>query len=334
MIFNLPHIFIVFPPGAGGNFISNILKKIVDRKYDNLTLSDSGNSHLDSTDKLAYDDSMTCGIRYCLPTKFDSFDEKLKFYKAEIEAKHGNDTDIKVTWTHDFTNIQLYKKLFPNCKILVVSVDTNKEKLAALIQQEFKNSLDPAGFVFMKNPTVFIKPWLNAVRHILISLLGNANLGIIDDIINNYHDARFSPIMKYVAITKTIKFYDMHHLIDSTRKMKFDYLAHCVMPNFSSKNTNTPALLCIGPSFKECITDDCVIMPYSVLMENNLQEFILIIENILDINLDNEQLKWIQFNFEAYYNKQPVLLMKDPKEFFKVLSRDANEQIASLLIKH
>lgn len=125
--FDLPHIFVVFPLGASGNFIANIITRTFNRNFLDLQLSSTGNAHANSTSKLDSSDVISCGLRYKMPM-FNSFEEKLEHYKTEIEKKHCADTDIKITWSHDFSNIPLYKTLFPNCKILAVTTASNKRK--------------------------------------------------------------------------------------------------------------------------------------------------------------------------------------------------------------
>ncbi len=335
LLFELPHIFVVFPPGAGGNFISGVLTRIISREFTNLALSGTGNAHANSTSKLEFSDVMSCGLIYGA-LKFQSFEEKLEHYKKKIEEKHGNETDVKISWSHDFSNIPLYKQLFPNCKILVVTQDTNKEKLAVLIQQELKNRLDPNGFVFLKNKDTEsgFKYWKEGLRHVLISMLGKDCTDLATEISNNYMDVKYKPLVTFMSIIIMISLYNQEYLIDPSKKMNFDYLNYCTISKFIEDpsltfSSNFYTLFTVGPLFKDCITDDCIVMPYSVLMDKNLNEFISVLENILGTTLDNSQLEFVQNNFEEYYTKQSPGLMENPNRYFQQVRMAAMAQIES-----
>jgi hypothetical protein len=331
--FEIPHIFVVFLPGAGGNFISGILSKIFSESHNDLSFSNSGNAHLNSTSKLDFSDVMSCGLRYRTPD-FTSFEEKLKFYKARIEETHKNDTDIKVSWSHDFSNIALYKKLFPNCKIVTVTQNSNNEKLAILIQQELKNRLDPAGFVFIKQEDSHLDIWKARIRLRLIELLGVENTGLAEQITNNYLDPKYRNIITLLAITLMIGFYDQWYLIDPSRTPEINYLNYCTVAKFILDRTYIPRpgdrILSVGPSIDECITEECFTIPYSVLMNNNLHSFTKIIGDIYGHELNSSQIEFIEKNFNSYYSLQSPGLFQDPSRYFRNLHSKANEEIRIL----
>lgn len=336
LLFELPHLFVVFPPGAGGNFISGVLTKVISREFVNIALSSTGNAHANSTDKLEFSDVMSCGLIYGIP-KFKSFEEKAEYYKKEIEKKHGNDTDIKISWSHDFSNISLYKKLFPNCKILVVTQDTDKEKLAVLIQQELKNRLDPDGFVFLKNKDVDsgFAHWKEAFTYSLIFMLGKEYVNLAMKISNNYMDPKYKSLVTFVAISTMIRFYNQEHLTNPNKKMDFDYLNYCILPKFIECpelpfSINSYTAFTVGPSFKDCITDDCILLPYSTLMDKNLKEFTTALEKLLETKLDNEPFEFIKSNLDNYHKKQSPLLMDNPIKYYYNLAKDAQDQMKIL----
>lgn len=331
--FELPHIFVVFPPGAGGNFIAGLLAKIVNKDLKNLELSDSGNAHLNSPSKINFTDVISCGLIYNMP-KFSYYEEKLQFYKTEIEKKHGSDTDIKVAWSHDFSNIDLYKTIFPNCKILVITQYDNKEKLAALIQQELKNRLDPNGFVFLEK-NAYVEIWRDALRKGLTIALGQGKTATVSEITDNYLDIKYRPLVTFLAINIMIRFYGQEHLIDTSKQMTFDYLNYCTVPRFVDDADYIPKesdhiLFNIGPAYKDCITDDCIVMPYAVIMNKDLPSLLNIIGTIVD-DLDSEEIEFVKSNLDNYHTKQSPGLMDDPFKYYFSLARDAQNQIKCLI---
>lgn len=332
--FELPHVFVVFISGAGGNFISGILSNIFSNSSGDLKFSDSGNAHLNSTSKLNFTDVMSFGIRYRMPD-FVSDDEKLKFYKAKIEEKHGNDTDIKVTWSHDFSNIQLYRKLFPNCKIVAVTQDSNAEKLATLIQQELKNRLDPAGFVFVTQEDLHMNTWKNQLFLILVNVLGAEYANLARRIADNYLDPEFRDIVTLFSVNLMIGFYDQRYLLDASKTPAINYLNYCTVPKFILDKNYTPGntdakVLVVGPRISDCLTEDSFIIPYSTLMNNDLEAFTRIIAEIYGQELNSNQIEFIKKNFNSYYSSQCPGLLQDPMEFHRSLRTKVHEQIKIL----
>ena len=333
LLFNLPHIFVVFPPGASGNFIANVMSRTLHRQFNDLTLSSTGNAHENSKSKLEFSDFMSCGLIYGLPS-FSSDEEKFNYYKTKIEENYSNDTDIKISWSHDFSNIPLYKRMFPNCRILVVTQNSNREKLAILIQQELKNRLDTNGFVFLKGDP-YLEQWRAGFKQALISVLGNDLIDTAVDIANNYTDPKYKPIVTFMAINIMLRFYAQENLTDPTKQVKFDYLNYCTVPRFVEDPTYDHTLadyttLRVGPSYKDCLTEDCITMPYDVILDNNFDEFKKTIKKTIGITLDYKQTNFLHKNLDNYYKNQSPVLMVDPFKYYYGLGKKAQEQIMTL----
>lgn len=332
--FQLPHIFVVFPPGASGNFITNLLQKTLYKTFDNIILSGTGNAHANSTSKLDFTDVMSFGLRYGVPS-FNSVEEKFDHYKKEIIKNHSNDTDIKISWTHDFSNIPLYKELFPNCKILTVTHDSNKEKLTVMIQQELKNRLDPAGFLFIQGNT-YDEQFKTGLRLALMSGLPAHRQDLADEISTNFNDPKYKDIITFIAIRIMLKFFAQEHLVDSSIESKVDYLSNCTIPRFvddpnyiHKKDENISFI--VGPAYSSFLTDDCLLMPYSVIMNNDIDAFLKMVKSILGITLDNEQENFVRHNFNVYYDKQSPGLLSDPVEYYNNLRVKFRQQLMTLL---
>jgi hypothetical protein len=330
--FNLPHIFVVFAPGASGNFIASILTKILDKNLGEVAVSGTGNAHANSISRLDFSDVISCGLIYGIP-KFVTEQHRLEFYKAKIEEKHSNDTDVKVAWSHDFSNIPLYKTLFPNCRILVVSQSSRQEKLAVMIQQELKNRLDPNGFVFLQNDP-YLEHWRNGLKYSLIMSLGYGMANVATDIANNYMDVKYKPIVTFFAIDLMLRFYGQEFLVSPSKQVPVDYLEYCVVPRFVENpnwipNFNDYTMFNVGPKIESFITDDCAVMPYDVIMNNNLSGFLNAIEKIVG-TLDSGQIEFVKDNLNNYHRKQSPGLMDDPIKYYYSLAKDAQDQIKIL----
>lgn len=330
--FDLEHIFIVFSPGAGGNFVTGILTRTLYRDFSNIRLSSTGNAHSLSPDKLIFSDVMSCGMRYDVP-KFYSAQEKLEYCRNAIESKHGNDTDIKISWSHDYTNIMLYKTLFPNCKILVITQDSDDEKLAIIIQQELKNRLDPNGFVFLEGND-YVEPWRLRFKHALNLTLGSNMSDISTEIANNYMAPEYKNIVTFFAINMMLAYYGVEYLTDPRKPLLVDYLEYCTLPRFVEYpsyvlKTTDKVIFTVGPSYKDCITDDCVLMPYHVLMKNDLNAFVKMIESLIG-SLDHEQIEFVENNLTTYITKQAPGLMSNPTQYYRNLGKATFNDIQNL----
>lgn len=136
-----PHIFVVFRPGAAGNFISNLIDNILNQNFNSLKISNSGHVHYNSIVERKRADkdylSFGAGLSGTDPNFFTE-EERIKYYKDGID---GGDylNQTYVTWTHAFYNIPIYRSLFPNSKILVINDDSLKERLISMVMHVNKN---------------------------------------------------------------------------------------------------------------------------------------------------------------------------------------------------
>jgi hypothetical protein len=139
--YNQSHIFVVFRPGAGGNFISSLLDNLLQQNFNTLKISDSGRAHYNNIveRKRAGKDylSFGSGLFFADP-KFSNLEEKIQFYKNGIDNS-GYLNQPYITWTHSFKNIPIYRSIFPNAQIISISEDTLRERIAGLIMHVNKN---------------------------------------------------------------------------------------------------------------------------------------------------------------------------------------------------
>jgi hypothetical protein len=206
-----------------------------------------------------------------------------------------------------------------------------------MIQQELKNRLDPKGFVFLKGDP-YREQWKAGFNDTLLSILGNDLIDTATDITNNYMDPKYKSIVTFVAINIMLKFYYQEHLVDPSQRVNFDYLDYCTVPKFVTDpfwaftlaDLADPSVLTIGPSIKDCITEDCITMPYDVILDNKFDEFLKTIKRTLGIELDSEQIGFVQKNLDYYCTNQSPGLMEDPVKYYRNLGQEAYRQIMIL----
>ncbi len=154
-----PHVFLLFKAGSSGNLISAMLDCLINNSTEELTMSTSGNAHNNNIVKRKREGvdyiSLGSGIVET-EVKFFSPEEKLAYYKDKIDS-YSYDNRPYVTWTHDFDNIDLYKKLFPNSKTVIITTDSVYETLVGLILHINKNIFDvPANSPLGEFDQIFI----------------------------------------------------------------------------------------------------------------------------------------------------------------------------------
>ena len=201
-LFALRHCFIVFHPGAAGNFLAGLTNKLVSNELSNLDISLTGSSHSPNNKS-----KLSCNI-FTQPASLPEH----RLTKISQYRKYFSQLDIKnptVNWTHDFTNIPVYQQLFPNAKILVVTQESINEKLTVTIQQQLKNILDPNvnSAIPEARLKVVLDRWREYAENKITELVGNKELAntIVDDRFN----PKYKDIVTYVTLVRMLEYYKL-----------------------------------------------------------------------------------------------------------------------------
>lgn len=324
-IFELPHIFIVFQPGTGGNFIAGLLSKLIRNDNSELHISANGSSHTTIDKKVSGTDYMSFGTICEDQLYFASQEKRLTYYLEKIEELDGVITTPQVIWSHDFTNIPLYKNFFPNSKILVVTQNSNIEKLVAVCMNVTKNLMDP-------NHTAPFPPkqWENINKHLdfllelgVRKLVGEQSKEIVK---NKFDDANHN-IVKFVRIRQILGYYGLLHLVDKnfppTRDVANTVLFRLSFDEFI-KNMNAVPYK-IGLPYESYINNECVQLPYSYLIEGRANLLIDAIKSLVDRLTDVEQTA-IAVQFNKYRDMQDQTMLTDPYKYYQDLESALNEK--------
>ena len=78
-IFDLEHIFIVFHPGAGGNFIASLLEKVVRKDVSSINIGTTGTAHTVNDRKIAGTDYLSFGTEVYEQSNFNSENDRINF---------------------------------------------------------------------------------------------------------------------------------------------------------------------------------------------------------------------------------------------------------------
>ena len=312
-VFELPHIFIVFQPGTSGNFVAGLLNNLINKNPLDVHVSPNGSSHTTIARKIAGIDYMSFGTVYEDQLNFSSPEQRLNYYLENIKNLDGEITTPQVIWSHDFSNIPLYQNYFPNSKILVITQNSNLEKLVAVLMNVSKNLVDP-NFVAPFPP----QQWENINKHLnflleagLQNLVGKQKS---KDIIKNKFDKDNHNLIEFLQIHQLLEFYRLLHLVDEN-VLHSDDLANNVL-FWTLADSIEP--IKIGLPYSTYINNECVQLSYCYLIENRASLLVDAIESLVGYLPDSTRIE-ITSQFDRYRDKQDQVMLTDPYKYFSDL---------------
>jgi predicted 3-demethylubiquinone-9 3-methyltransferase (glyoxalase superfamily) len=327
--FELQHIFVVFPPGAGGNFLSTIIKKIIDNSLSAIELSSNGNAHANSLTNINFNETLSCGIIFNFPS-FQSFDDKFNFYKQKIEQISDQPNTPCVAWTHDFSNIELYQKLYPNSKIIAITQRTTEEQFIVTVQQELKNRLESTGIVFLDD-TEHKKHWKAKFKKYFSLITNIKDVELIDYVADNLGEANLSTIHKFVTIEMMLRYYSFDFSKSSNSLFEYCFSHR----SLDDPNFNVDAFYNVTFSIGRRIDDfidytNVLELPFALIKEKNVREILTILENLFKRLLTLEEKTFVINEFDNYYKKQEQHLLEDFKFYYSNLKQEFVKEITRL----
>ena len=311
-IFEQRHIFVVFNPGSGGNFLAGIINNIVNSNLTFLDISSTGSSHTVLRDKSKGTDFLSFGT---FPEEHDLFKsetERESFYYENIKSAYPSETSKpEIIWTHDFTNIPLYRKYFKNAQVLVITTSTEMEHLTALFMLAKKTILD-------KNSLLPLTPALQDffnnrwATHCTFQLLRLTTPEEANKMVNDRFNVEYKDILYYATIRMMMNFFGILHLVEPVSKQE-DIFNRIINPRDRS----------VGNKLDYYIDDKCVVLPYRYLADNDSNLLVSKISEVLEQELSNDELNYIRKLFETYRSVQDSQLLANPVEYYKELRRRA-----------
>ncbi len=313
----LPHCFIVFHPGTAGNFVATIVKNLVNNSLVNVKTNLTGSSHYSTVfEKINNIDYLACGTFFYENNKFNSFNEKLEFHKNRINQIPI--TSVQINWTHDFTNIPLYKILFPKAKILVITQETIEEKLISTILQVHKNFLDKDVLspidTDIKNAQE--KRWEKWALPAISNILSGNNKELSTTIIQDRHNPNYRDLIEYVTIYGRMKYYNLLQYLNDPPYEK-DFANTVLYPVYDDPSKK----YVIGNDYDYYI-DNCTKIPYKTIINNDSVTFLKHIEDFIG-EVNSQQKDYIIENFNQYYNAQNKNIFINPKQYLLDLRQRA-----------
>lgn len=294
-VFELEHIFIVFAPGAGGNFISGLLDNLITNQLSQLDISNTGSSHTLMAKKAGSQDHISLGTFTSERKNFESDSQRIEYYTSKIL-----DIDTpQIAWTHDYQNINDYSNLFPNSKILVITAETEQERLAVTFMYCVKNMLDEHVATPHPEKRLYVWKYWNWLLKTELSTLVPEH-----------------KVSEALVDTDIIKYLHIDRMMKTFRVMNYRNL-----PEPTKEST-----LNLNPyDMDKYLNDRCTILPYRYLIENEVETLVDVVSRLL--TLDESRKNYIINMFDYYRNKQHLPMLEDPLTFLEQLKTTFDEKI-------
>lgn len=302
--FDLEHIFVLFPPGAGGNFIAGLISKIDSKDLSILEIANSGSSHTVGYNKRDGGDSISFGSHIDERADLKSPEEKEIFYLEKIKTEYHNVNTRIVTWSHDHNNLYFYKKHFKNCKTLTITCFSKEEKLISIIMHINKI------FLSAENPDVTLPlPFWNKIKEGLKFSMKVRLEKIVGKPIDFNHilKLRLGPYKDLILYLITIEILNYSKMFD---------ILELIGENPQQKKMNN--------NIKETIlTYSDVLLPYNYLKNKDFNLLKNSISKLFNKDLNEDELEFLNTSFNNYVNKQDFELIISPLEYFNNRKQNA-----------
>lgn len=309
--FDLPHVFIVFHPGSGGNFISGLCRNLINNQLDPVRVTDTGSAHAQVDKKISGTDFLSFTTMTEEHAIFPSDAERINYYLENIKKNYSDVTEPMVTWTHDFTNISIYKKYFKNARILVITTFSKKEILTSMIMNILKTFLDKSASIPLTT-----SQWENAVllweKHCRPELSKFVDPAQVEIILSNRFNIDYRDLLLYASIRLFSGYYQMVDRAGDLDYQKRDVFNHVLYP---SKQGNIPYI--VGQHVETLIDNECITLPYRYLSDNDAVLLCQKLSELLRRNLTAAEYSFLYRELANYRSSQDMALLSDPESYIR-----------------
>lgn len=317
-MFDLDHVFVNFPPGAGGNFVTAIIKNICSNNIKQIKLNNNGSFHILDSGKREEKDSISFGSTPEENLIFNSIEDRSNHYLKLIKQEYIEPRRI-ITWSHDYTNLPLYKKHFPKCKTLAITTFTVKEKLIAMIMHINKVVLTSEDDI-----VISLKLWkeLRDKLSMIINYKVKSKLKSNLDyrfIFNNRFEEHYSDIVFYYSMIAVLEHYKQYDVLD------------LIGEDIVRDNNAVSMLNWYNGYRKEKISESSdAALSFEDLCYGDIKNFIESISSTLNKKFTLEENEYLKSNFFFYKNLQDDNILNDPIKYFYNRKDKALDQISKL----
>lgn len=322
-IFELPHIFVVFTPGAGGNFVSGLLNRIITGEFEPIKVEPNGSSHTVIYNKQTAGDSLSFGTHVEEHSVFTSEEEIENHYINRIKSEYVNVVSPIVTWTHNYSNIRLYKKYFKNAKILVIHPMTIEDKLTCAFMHITKVLLDSKTKV-----PITQQAWERLTgkleKFFKLELRRLVGVQRAEKIASDKNNIEHKDIVDYTVTKIMLRYFGILGTVDTV-----EYIEHTMFDTilYHSKSPNPNIVYSVGEKLTVYIEDADSVLPYSYISTDNLNLLVEKLELVLGRTLEIFEVAYIRVEYTKYRAAQDRIILTEPVRFYKSLKARATNYI-------
>ena len=333
-IFHAPHICIVFHPGTSGNFVESVVTSLRTTIAPTIDISSDGSAHNTGAGRKSSDsDYLSFGTLTDEHLLFNNEQSRVDHYLDKINLLLKDSTESQVVWTHDYTNIPIYEKFFPNSKILVITQESKLEQIIAVCMNVIKTVMNPTTKIpFTAAYWAKVVGFLNSglfdeLSNFLENKLSNTE---VRHIVDHKFDPQYLELVQFLHIKRMIRYYGLSYILDNTESDSHDVSNMVLLLHLGKNIANGPPYEILG-EYKNYVSANCMLLPYSYLINNDCATLTNVVSRLLDATLTNEQIEFIHLHFKKYRDSQNQLLLTDYVEFYKQLGQTAIMIKAKLL---
>lgn len=315
--FDLPHIFIVFPPGAGGNFIAGLFDNIVSNRLGNIHISKEGASH-----SVIGGSSITFGTSYDEHNRFTSQEQREQYYIHRIKEDYKNIDTPVVAWTHDFTNISLYKKYFKNSKVFVIKQDTDLERASCIFMNVTKMLvLDSSNWPLHEETRK------QTHLQLTIKIYGDLNRTLRpeykEEIIKNRYDEKYKDLLTFTISKCVLRYFGLLSLFETLDQPEYNVYDQVLYPNKKIDQV----WYSVGEDIQKYVNEADAVLPYYYLKTRDFNLLATKIGTALGRELENKELDFLKNSFDKYVQAQNYEILENPVSFYQKLYNKSQKYI-------
>lgn len=326
-VFDLKNIFVVFGPGAGGNFVAGLLDKLIRNDFSNLTFASTGSSHTLLTKKHLGGDSLSFGTISEEHYPFKSQEEREQYYLTKINDEYSDVTTPQIVWTHDYSNIPIYKKYFKNCRILTIIHDSYLSRLTSIFMHSTKMFLDPNP----NNIWPMEEFWAtrikrrrdNRVKEEIAVYLGHS---LSEEIFNKRNTEQYAKdIVTYFTHKWLIESLGMLGFVEGTDSGELCLYDFALYPNPAAEKLD------IGDHYYDYVTESDATLTYSYLISDKPDLLVRSIEKIIQKPLTVREKDFVMAEYTRYRRTQNKDILRDPIYYYQTIKEIATSHIEKII---
>lgn len=343
-IYSCRHIFLVYSGGGGGNWVSRLISNLREGNLEKISLTSSGSSHSQVDLKNLGEDHICFGT---IPTSLKIEHHSPVRHRLYLDKISRMEVKDLVVWSHDFSNIELYRKYFPQSKVLAIIAHSPAAKLSNLFMRINKINFD----ISSTKPYSIQEDRRVQLTWTLMIKQGLVDHGFTDQQSRDIIRSNNRDLLLYAAVWSYLNYYALLGYLESGHAIgdRFDrvlYPQQCSIDFINryincdpidielsvdrSINRRWDKLVDLGELNCSYLDSQVVQMDYNIFVSRSTDQFVEIIRSVLDRELTVQEQGYIKSQFEYYIDHQDPIILSNPRQYYHNIKRKFFETKGSL----